>query len=60
VPQDLYSPIRQDAVLLNRAAANPAAREFLAYLRSDDVLTVIRSFGYDAGLSDDTEDDAKE
>lgn len=46
VPSDLYEPIRQDAVLLTRAAANPAAREFLDFLRSDAAKAVIESYGY--------------
>lgn len=46
VPSDLYEPIRQDAVLLTRAAANPAARGFLDFLRSDAAKAVIESYGY--------------
>jgi molybdate transport system substrate-binding protein len=46
VPERLYSPIRQDAVLLKRAAANAAARDLLAYLQSPRARDVIRSFGY--------------
>ncbi|WP_232819396.1 molybdate ABC transporter substrate-binding protein [Saccharospirillum mangrovi] len=46
VPSQYYSPIRQDAVLLNRAADNPAARELLAYLRSEDAAILIEHFGY--------------
>jgi molybdate transport system substrate-binding protein len=47
VPQELYSPIRQDAVLLARAARNAAAREFLAFLREPAARERIRRFGYD-------------
>lgn len=47
VPQSLYEPIRQDAVLLARGNDNAAARAFLAYLRSAPALDVIRAFGYD-------------
>ena len=46
VPDSLYDPIRQDAVLLSRAADNPAARALLDFLRRDDVRTAIRSMGY--------------
>jgi molybdate transport system substrate-binding protein len=46
VPQDLHAPIRQDAVLLIRAADNPAARAFLDYLKSAEARAVIESFGY--------------
>lgn len=46
VPADLYAPIRQDAVLLARAASNPAARGFLDFLRSAKVKALIESYGY--------------
>jgi molybdate transport system substrate-binding protein len=46
VPSNLYSPIRQDAVILKRGDANPAARALVAYLHSDKAKAVIRSFGY--------------
>jgi molybdate transport system substrate-binding protein len=48
VPQGLHEPIRQDAVLLTRAAANSAARDLLAFLRHPEVRERIREFGYDA------------
>jgi molybdate transport system substrate-binding protein len=46
VPPDLHAPIRQDAVLLARAAGNPAARDFLGFLRSEPAQAVIQSYGY--------------
>lgn len=47
VPAKMYNPIRQSAVQL-RAAKDPiAAKAFLAYLKSEKALAVIRSFGYD-------------
>ena len=46
VPGELYDPIRQDAVLLARAAANPAARAFLDFLRSDGARAHIARHGY--------------
>jgi molybdate transport system substrate-binding protein len=46
VPPDLYSPIRQDAVLLKAGAKNPAAAALLAYLKSDAAMRVIRDHGY--------------
>lgn len=46
VPQNLYSEIRQDAVLLKSGAANEAARAFLAFLRSPEARAVIEKFGY--------------
>ena len=47
VPQALYEPIRQDAVLLVRGSGNPAARAFLEYLRGAAARDVIRASGYD-------------
>ena len=46
VPQALYDEIRQDAVLLQRGAGNPAAKALLAYLKSPAAQQVIKSFGY--------------
>ena len=43
---DLYTPIRQDAVLLKRGKDNAAAIALLDYLRSDTAAAVIRSYGY--------------
>jgi len=47
VPEALHAPIRQDAVLLTRANAKPAAVQLLAFLKTDQVRAVIRSFGYE-------------
>ena len=47
VPPALYTPIRQDAVLLQRGANNAAARALMALLRSPQGQAVIRSFGYE-------------
>lgn len=46
VPQKDYKPILQDAVLLKPSEGDSAARAFLAYLRSPEALTVIRSYDY--------------
>ena len=46
VPQALYTPIRQDAVLLKKGKGNPAAGQFMAYLRSARITAIIQSFGY--------------
>jgi molybdate transport system substrate-binding protein len=50
VPQNLYSEIRQDAVLLKAGADNPAAKALLAYLKSPAAQVVIKSFGYGSDL----------
>ncbi|WP_462380804.1 molybdate ABC transporter substrate-binding protein [Pseudomonas sp. Marseille-QA0892] len=46
VPEDLYDPIRQDAVILKGAKDNEAAQAFVQYLRSPEAAKVIESFGY--------------
>jgi molybdate transport system substrate-binding protein len=46
IPQALYDPIRQDAVLLQRGAANPAARALMTLLKSPNIRDLIRSYGY--------------
>jgi molybdate transport system substrate-binding protein len=46
VPQNLYSPIRQDAVLLQRGAQNEAALALMRLLQSPDIKDLIRSYGY--------------
>lgn len=46
VPQSLYSPLKQDAVLLTRGENNPAARAFLAYLRTPRARQIILQHGY--------------
>jgi len=43
IPQSLYTPIEQQAVLLKQ---NKAARDFLSFIKSDESLEIIRSFGY--------------
>jgi molybdate transport system substrate-binding protein len=47
VPQSLYPPIRQDAVLLKKGADNEAARAFVEFLKSPEARAVIKSFGYE-------------
>lgn len=46
VPQALYEPIRQDAVLLTHGVDNEAATGFLHYLQSPVARASIRSAGY--------------
>ena len=47
VPTTLYSPIRQDAILLNKGRDNAAAAALLQYLRSEKARNIISSYGYD-------------
>lgn len=46
VPQDLYAPIRQDAVLLKHGADNPAATAFIDFLKSPQATAIIQKYGY--------------
>ena len=46
VPQALYPPIRQDAVLLLPGKGNAAALALLAYLKSAPARAVIETWGY--------------
>lgn len=47
VPIDMYAPIRQKMVLLNRAKDNLAARDFLQYMQSARAKEIITASGYD-------------
>ena len=46
VPQELYSPIRQDAVLLKRGEKDEASIAFLAFLKGPEARAIIEKFGY--------------
>lgn len=47
IPGDLYTPIRQDALVLTRGKDNPAAAELMKFMKSAHAQAVIKSFGYD-------------
>lgn len=47
VPAALHRPLRQDALLLARAADKPGARAFLDFLRSDYARKTIADLGYE-------------
>ena len=47
VPADLYSPIRQDVLVLEKGKDNPAAKALVEYIKGDKARAVIKSFGYD-------------
>ncbi|ESQ79639.1 molybdate ABC transporter substrate-binding protein [Asticcacaulis sp. YBE204] len=47
VPQSYYTPIDQQAVLLKTGANNPAAKAYLAFLKSPEAVKIIRTAGYD-------------
>jgi molybdate transport system substrate-binding protein len=46
VPATMYSPIRQDAVVLTKGANKPAVAAFIGFLKGDQAKAVIRSYGY--------------
>ena len=46
VPEAMYDPIKQDAVMLKQGANNPAAVALVEYLQSAEAARVIESFGY--------------
>jgi molybdate transport system substrate-binding protein len=46
VPQTLYAPILQDAVLLKKGAANQAATAFMAFVKGPEARAIIEKYGY--------------
>ncbi|MBH1987745.1 MAG: molybdate ABC transporter substrate-binding protein [Burkholderiales bacterium] len=46
VPARLHTPLRQNAVLLNPGAQQPAAQALLRHLRSDSAKAVAQAWGY--------------
>lgn len=47
IPAKLYTPIRQDAVILEKGKGKPAAEALMKYLKSDKAKAAITSFGYE-------------
>lgn len=46
VPQMLYRPIRQDAVLLKKGASSEAATAFMTFLKGAEARAIIEKYGY--------------
>jgi molybdate transport system substrate-binding protein len=46
IPQNLYSPIRQDAVILTRGENNEAIKQLMQFMQSNKALTIIQAYGY--------------
>jgi molybdate transport system substrate-binding protein len=46
VPQNLYTPLKQDAVLLPLGKNSAAALALMKYMRTDRAQDIIRSHGY--------------
>ena len=51
VPQSLYSPIRQDAVLLRKGENDEASKAFLEFLKGPEARAIIAKFGYALDMS---------
>ena len=47
VPESFHAPLVQDAVLLTSGANNPAARDFLAFLKGPSGRAIIAAHGYE-------------
>ncbi|MGB5735254.1 MAG: molybdate ABC transporter substrate-binding protein [Thiohalocapsa sp.] len=47
VPGDLHTPIRQDAVILEKGKDNAAVTDLFAYLKGDQARAVIHTYGYE-------------
>ena len=46
VPQSLYTPIRQDAILLKNGETDDASREFISFLKGPEARAIIEKYGY--------------
>lgn len=46
IPEKYYSPINQDAVLLVNGKDSAAARQLLVFLKGDEAVRIIKSYGY--------------
>ncbi|HZA66092.1 MAG TPA: molybdate ABC transporter substrate-binding protein [Geminicoccaceae bacterium] len=51
VPADLYEPIRQDALLLQKGADSQAAKAFIEFLRGPEAAPIIAKYGYGTAAS---------
>ena len=47
VPAEMHEPIRQDAIVLNNAKDNEAAKALMTYLKGDKARAIISAYGYD-------------
>ena len=50
VPQEWHDPIQQQGILLKRAKTNKAARQFLIFIKSNQIQKQIQSYGYSLKL----------
>lgn len=49
VPRNLYSPIKQDVVLLPRGKTSIATQQLISFMHSNEVSTILASYGYQTG-----------
>lgn len=47
IPTDMYSPIKQKMVVLNKAKGKPSAQAFIQYIQSAEAKEIIKASGYD-------------
>ncbi len=47
VPANLHRPIKQAGIVVKNSKHKPAARRFMAFIKSDPAKIIIKSFGYD-------------
>ena len=50
VPESLYNPIRQDAVVLRQGTGNPALTAFLTFVKGPRAQAIIESYGYSVAV----------
>ncbi|MFI3189038.1 MAG: molybdate ABC transporter substrate-binding protein, partial [Methylococcales bacterium] len=46
IPENLYTPLRQEAVLLKKGEDNPAALALMQFLKSPEAKAIISKYGY--------------
>lgn len=46
IPENLYTPIRQEVVLLTKGEGNPAAPALIAFLKTPEAKAIISKYGY--------------
>jgi molybdate transport system substrate-binding protein len=46
IPETLYTPLRQEVVLLKKGEGNPAAPALLQFLKSPEAQAIISKYGY--------------
>ncbi|MFD2675771.1 molybdate ABC transporter substrate-binding protein [Camelimonas lactis] len=57
IPQNIYTPVRQDAVLITTGVDNEAATAFMDFLKGPGARGILEKYGYAAGASDGGHDE---